>query len=310
MTVRAYFHTDASAPVLTGAAGALINVLDACLVNGYGAKAAAGWTKSFSGTNKAAYRQGGGNQMYLRVDATGTSSARVIGYEVMTDVDTGTGPFPADGQVSGGGYWYLSTTTTSVERPWMVLADDKLVFFVCVIDKTAAEGFAASIGNQPGYLFGDAVSFLPDDDFLTVISVGTGVGGSARSYLAQASNSAASVTTGLYAARSASQTGGSTALCLCTAGLIWAGAAGTIGTVIPAYPNAYTGKLDIAPVYVREQNSTIRGRIPGFFAPAHDLPSSPGDTFSLGAREFILLDIANAGTRGRGAFEISDTWDA
>ena len=56
MTVTVYLSTDASAPTLDGNVGSLITVLDAVLVNGYGAKAAAGWTKAFSGTNKAAYR--------------------------------------------------------------------------------------------------------------------------------------------------------------------------------------------------------------------------------------------------------------
>ena len=50
MTVTVYRSTDASAPVLTGVAGAMKAVLDACLVNGYGAKAAAGWSAPFSAT--------------------------------------------------------------------------------------------------------------------------------------------------------------------------------------------------------------------------------------------------------------------
>ena len=36
-----YRSTDASAPVLTGEVGKLVDLLDACLVNGYGAKSAA-----------------------------------------------------------------------------------------------------------------------------------------------------------------------------------------------------------------------------------------------------------------------------
>jgi hypothetical protein len=44
MTVRIYRSTDGSAPVLTGQAGKLTDLLDAILVNGYGSKTAAGWT--------------------------------------------------------------------------------------------------------------------------------------------------------------------------------------------------------------------------------------------------------------------------
>ncbi len=41
-TVNLYQSTDASAPILTGSAGSLVTLLDACLVNGYGTKAGRG----------------------------------------------------------------------------------------------------------------------------------------------------------------------------------------------------------------------------------------------------------------------------
>lgn len=60
MTTTVYKSSDASAPQMTSAAGSLLTVLDACLVNGYGAKPAAGWSKTVvdAGTNQAYYRQG------------------------------------------------------------------------------------------------------------------------------------------------------------------------------------------------------------------------------------------------------------
>ena len=53
MTVRIYKSTDSGAPTLTGQAFSLISLLLACLVDGYGSKAAAGWTKPYTGTNLA-----------------------------------------------------------------------------------------------------------------------------------------------------------------------------------------------------------------------------------------------------------------
>ena len=55
-----YRSTDPSAPVLTYAAGAMDALLKACLVDGYGAKAAAGWTRTVldAATYKYAYSQG------------------------------------------------------------------------------------------------------------------------------------------------------------------------------------------------------------------------------------------------------------
>jgi len=121
-----YLSTDASAPVLTGQAGSMIALLDACLVNGYGAKAAAGWTKPFTGTNLAAYRMGTGGtarRMYLRVDDTATQSARVRGFDEMTDINTGTEPFPTVAQFADPGLWlHKSDTVSAAAREWLVMA--------------------------------------------------------------------------------------------------------------------------------------------------------------------------------------------
>lgn len=86
MPVTIYTSEDAGAPpLLPNAAGALIAVLDACLVNGYGAKAGAGWSKPFNGVNLAVYKQGAGsNGMHCRIDDSNGATARVRGFEDMT----------------------------------------------------------------------------------------------------------------------------------------------------------------------------------------------------------------------------------
>jgi hypothetical protein len=80
MTVRVYRSTDASAPVLTGQVGSLTALLDAVLVNGYGALTAAGWSINQTTTNKRGYKQNltGSNNtsgMLLYVDDTGPALA-------------------------------------------------------------------------------------------------------------------------------------------------------------------------------------------------------------------------------------------
>lgn len=67
-----------------------------------------GWTRPYSGTNLGAYRQGGAatHKRFLRVyDGTlGTAWLYYVrGYENMTAISTGTGPFPTTAQVSGNG---------------------------------------------------------------------------------------------------------------------------------------------------------------------------------------------------------------
>jgi len=62
-----------------------------------------GWSKVFSSANIAVYRAPdiAGTRMFLRVDDTDSTRARARGFETMSDVNTGTGPFPTDAQFSG-----------------------------------------------------------------------------------------------------------------------------------------------------------------------------------------------------------------
>lgn len=169
MTVRVYRSTDASAPVLSGQAGALTALLYACLVTGYGALAAAGWAREFTATNKAVFRAASGNRMRLRVDDTSTTEARVIGYEVMTDADTGTGPFPTNGQVSGGLYLRKSDSADSTARPWVVIADEKRFYFLN--NSAGSDWYVAPTGAQMGghFFFGEIASYKSGDAYNTLI---------------------------------------------------------------------------------------------------------------------------------------------
>lgn len=200
------FFTDemVGAPTISGTAGALISVLDACLVNGFGSKTATsvtvaggiatvtfsggasaavaqavilvagatgawtdlngeqkvlsantttvtfataladgtatgtitfkiaplGWTKVYSGTNKAVYKPSGvaASSAMLRVDDTGTTSARVRMYETMADIDTGTNPAPTDAKVSGGLYWWKSEAASAATRRYTIFGDSRNVY--------------------------------------------------------------------------------------------------------------------------------------------------------------------------------------
>jgi hypothetical protein len=92
--------------------------------------APAGWEKVFSGTNLAVYRSKDpeGTRMYLRVDDTNANSARVVGYESMSDVNTGVNPFPTTSQVSGGLYWAKASDTSTQARGWEIFADSRTFY--------------------------------------------------------------------------------------------------------------------------------------------------------------------------------------
>lgn len=229
------------APVLSGAAGTLISVLDALLVTGFGLRAAtsvtvaggvatvtlssdannpnllhsvilvdgvaapmadlngeqrvtaastttlqfstavadgtatgtitvksapAGWEKLYSGTNKAVYRSTHlqSAKHCLRVDDAGTTTARVIAYESMTDVDTGVGPFPTSVQFSGGGYWHKSSVANATARGYIFAADSRHLNVAQRPD--ASSGYVANIRG-----FGDPLVFAPAGDaWATVLS--------------------------------------------------------------------------------------------------------------------------------------------
>jgi hypothetical protein len=225
-TTVKFIHSDmAGAPVLTGAQGSLISLLDAW-VNGFGIKtltsltvsdgvatcafsgtspamvdsvvliagnsnanlngeqkvtatgtgtvsfataesdmttsgtttmkmAPSGWEKRFSGTNLAVYRSldVSSTRFNLRVsDVVGT--ARVVGYETMTAVSTGTQLFPTSAQQSGGLYWkkaYTGDVTTPIS--WMIFSNGKR--FSLWAAPFAVASYSVTYNALASYSFGD-----------------------------------------------------------------------------------------------------------------------------------------------------------
>lgn len=162
-----YRSSDASAPVLSGTAGALTTLLDKCLADGYGAKVAAGWTKAFTdGANRRVYRQGSGSAVYFRVrdDAGGTGGAQealLRGGEVFTDVDTiSIGPFPTVAQCALTDNSLVirkSASANATARSWIVFADSKTCYLFAQTGDTASTYYAV--------FFGDIYSLTPADAF-------------------------------------------------------------------------------------------------------------------------------------------------
>jgi hypothetical protein len=247
-----YFRSEmVGAPVLYGAVGSLIGLLDACLVNGFDLKtpsslvvaagvatltysgghsaevdsvlliegvtgalvalngeqkitfksatelkfataaapgtaagtitfkmAPCGWTKVFTGTNKAVYKSSDpmANGHFLRVDDTVALETRVTGYETMSDIDTGTGPFPTTSQLSvagatnpaWGGYWskgVASNTTNGIG--WTFFGDTRLFMYgpkTYQSQLTMADATRENFGQTHLRGFGDPISLRPSGD--------------------------------------------------------------------------------------------------------------------------------------------------
>lgn len=261
-------------------------------------RAPAGWLKSFSGTNKAVYRQGGGNQFYLRVDDAGTTTARVVGYEAMTDVDTGTAPFPTGAQISGGLYFLKSDTANSTVREWVITAIDRLFHFLVRVSATNST-------QVVGHCFGDIKTHKSGDAYHTCIIGLTGTNYTSNKYAdISLVNSTVS---GHYLARSYTQLG-SSAPCgkHSDNAKINDSVAGKSGLL---FPNPVDGGLYLAPLWLHEVNA-LRGLLPGVWAPLHAQPLTHWDTFegagALAGKTFLAWNQYNS---GQVFLETSNTWD-
>lgn len=356
-SVKYYNSTMSGAPSLSGTAGALIGVLDACLVNGFGSvtvdslvvasnvatatvsaghqfamvgntgpviriagaspsglngdwrvtvtsstvftfatsgisdqtatgtitakRAPAGFSTAFSGTNKAVYRSDDvtGTRLYCRIDDSTTTYARVRGYETMSDVDTGTGPFPTDAQMSGGGYVYKSTAASSATRSWTLFSDERIVYFFC--DATTGSQYVG------GFIFGDVDSYLSPDAYSCLLLYSTSASGWSGLY---AFNS----TTGCVLARSYTQLGGSI-----FSSRYSHGKSAQMGSGYQSYPAPVDNRIHLWPIECWESTTLVRGMMPGLWNPLHNASLAHGATETdipqLSGRTLIAQIIYNSG---------------
>ena len=301
MTVTVYQSTDASAPVLNGSAGSLIALLDACLVNGYGAKAAAGWTKAFSGTNLASYRAPSGNRFYLGIDDSTTLNARARGFETMTaagvSVASGSGPFPTDVQLSGGNYIYKGADTGTA-RVWRLVSDGQTLH----LSINVATYFAL-------FSFGDFASYKTADAYNTVIMGEVNANAHTAALIAYTSYSSAQ--SGAFLTRPHTQLGGAATSCKTVDAAYGVSNNQQIGSSGLSYPSPIEGALLLSRVQIGEPGSGVRGLLPGLWCPMHTRPLADGDTFSgtgdLSGRTFMAWIVGNT---GQVFIETSDTWGA
>lgn len=296
MAYTEYRSTDSGAPVLSGTAGSLIALLDACLVNGYGAKAAAGWTKNYSGTNKAVYRPSHGSRFYLRVlddgsdGAQGARLARVRGYESMSDVDTGTGEFPTDAQVSGGLYLGKSSTADSTARTWVVLADGKRAIVMIAHHASHTQSYTqAFFGDLGGASAADpyAAMLVAAKDATNAVT--TLVGSTVQS--ASVVHGTAGATASGYSPRARVGTGTSSGAHINRGGTVTGNSTYTAG------PDT-SGNVWTEAILVRD-SSTVdtnapRGYVPGILFLLNSMDSTSYPSFyALGSR-YVLRCAANA----------------
>lgn len=273
-------------------------------------KLAAGWTKPLTGTNKAAFKAGAGNQFYLRVQDDAPASAttaRVRGYETMSDVDTGTGLFPTVAQLANGMFVRKSAAANVTTRAWVAFADDRTLYLGISTGDTA--------GVYYGYAFGDFYSLVNSDGFRTMIladiteNTGSGANGFATlsyqlinfsgHYMARAyTGLGTAVGFGKHVAFGEMEQGGSTGS----------------GTMV--FPTA-DGGIYLSPFRMDDASTSPakspRGYLRGMWVSAHSGSGfADGDTFTgtgdlAGKTFYIMKSMYNGTAVGHVIFETSNT---
>lgn len=317
MTVTVYQSTDASAPVLDGSAGSLCTVLDAVLVNGYGAKAAAGWAIAFTGTSKRVYRPATGLlRSYLRVqdDAPRVSpynnarEARITGFEVCTTVDVGTGKFP----VSTNGI-ILQKSNDGTAKPWIVIADDRTVYMF-VQSGDYGIGWAS-------FAFGEYFSLKGTADSFNGVLIGNITETLIASPFQSSTNEnlpklvgLTAVASGHFVPRSWEEQGPTTANVGVGKHGNAAHSAAVLAGILP-FPHIIDSGIWLSQVWLHEPstNPIIRGRMRGFWHQLHPAAAlKHGDTWSgtgaLAGKSFMAIGPTPS-YDGMFVIETSNTWE-
>ena len=317
MSNREYLSTDASAPVITGQIGGFLPALRAILVTGYGSVPGAGWTEVFTGTNVAVFRAPSGNMRYLRVDDSAILEMRLVGYESMSDVNTGTDPFPTAGQVSGGLFCRKSAGSDATQRPWIAYASDTAFYFFIFANSTS---LGATTSGDAFLAFGDFTSYFPGDAFNSFI-IAAGATGATASRGAQKGNPTAATfitsMAGHYTPRLYTQIGAAARFAKTNRDLLGASSTVLSGPASSgSYPDPIIGGLLMSPLEVWEEPTTgvfvRRGKLPGLWAAHHNSPIAHTDTFSgtgaLSGKSFRALTCYNSTSVGQMIVERTSPW--
>jgi hypothetical protein len=341
MVAKVFRSSDDSAPVLTGQAGSLIALLDACLVNGYGSKAAAGWTIAYTGTNLRSYKTGRveGVNGYLYVDDTATTQAKCRGFLNMTGAaDAGSNPFPpltyyksSAGAYLPQAYIHKSKTADAVARSWTLVADHltAYLFVEC--------GYLGSGQGPNAFGFGEFYSDMPSDTGNFFISAPGSTVAANRSPLPCLNGMGGySPEEPLYyptdwIVKPYSLQGSAIPVTKMVSGLL-SGNVTQLNTVIGIpiagsirQPNPVDGSIFMSPVHIVEctpdnAGSTFvpRGRLRGLYAPGLTLPDRK-EILGTGPEtgKTYLSVICASGATSKGApsgltsicFEISADWE-
>lgn len=290
-------------------------------------RAPGGFTKVFSGTNKAVYRSNdlSSRRHYFRIVDDGTTSggareARLWGYVTMSDVDTGTDIYPTASQHLNGFYCQKSNSADSTGRHWVLITDGKTVYHFAYISSNTTSGDITAPGNDMNaFGFGDAIEFKPGDAYLSWVTGNPSSNQFSSSQYCGLFNSAISITNANPSASQATiiTSRDFTAVAGARPTQVFAvGLSNYLGGVAHiSYPHQIDNGFYMAPALLTQASpSLIRGRLPGFFEPLHG-PCFPNTQIvenvqGYAGRKFMMLWGKNASVIGACLIDITGPWDS
>jgi hypothetical protein len=255
-------------------------------------KAGLGWSRpSLGGTNpgtnvmvfQPASVTGRTNQFYYRMDdnsPNATPAAReacVRGYVSMSDLSTGTEPFPTVAQhAAPGPVFRKSTSADATARPWYVIGDGATVYIVMNSDNSTTAGrFLLGFGGFISDVTADAYnSFVGGAITSNSGTPSSGNGGMAG--VVGLSNS--TIFNTMWVPRTYTQLGTSVAACCIQPWNMQVNGMGQVTSMPFPYPMAVDGGLYVGPIICAHAGLAIRGKMPGMYSHMHQTaPGNEGD---------------------------------
>jgi hypothetical protein len=286
--------TMTSAPSLnTTDNTSLCNVLDACLVNGFGSYTSPAWSTLYTSTGIRVYQAPKGNRFPLYINENAFASqttAMAQGMQSFTSIDplsvtpNGYNLFP---QVRSRGIYmpkYGSASTTSI--PWWFFGNQKCFwFFTAVSVQSGTYGTAGATYKTVPFFYGDYSSFIDGNPYNSIIIGSNTLATTTAQYngftLNKSSSgmSTATSTTTTYGMYVANSFNGENPAATASLTQIFNSNVGTTSGTVPSSiydPVTGRGVMQQAMVSVAG-NASILGKFPGLWIPQNN------STFTTGA---------------------------
>lgn len=276
----------------------------------------AGFQKVFADVDKAVYRSTdtSGSRPYLQIfdDATTAGAAREAktrGYLTMTDLNTGSEPFPTVAQHANGLMTYKSSSVDATNRPWVLITDGNNFYFQACMDRSPTSMQAAD-GWLWWLAFGDIISTRSGDPYTAFLAASNSVNqqtstSNGNGMFVPAVRTANPSYNACYIVRPYTQVLG--AVVMNQMGHGWdQNALGALG--IFGYPHIPDNGFMMTPLLCM-QGGVLRGRMPGVYEPLQGRILNQFDIIEnvdgYPGRKFMALWGQHGGTTGMLMFDIT-----